>query len=178
LYGLVQQLEGKERNLLQLDTLAQLLLNRSDQRFLVVASYGTIYRLTNTVCEPFTPLHLLHVSPIRHPALVHGGVTALTFDNLLGWLSFLDERPNVLTAYLHVDFKAPLPTATTALVEVHMEKQEGRKLFFVGSIKSLDGVVTYSTCTSLFVVPKDQKMFEKQSHSNSNNNDSTSAPQV
>jgi hypothetical protein len=114
---------------------------------------------------------------IRHPALVHGGVTALTFDNLLGWLSFLDERPNVLTAYLHVDFKAPLPTATTAAVEVHMEKQEGRKLFFVGSIKSLDGAVTYSTCTSLFVVPKDQKMFEQQSSSNGTDN-ATSVAQV
>jgi hypothetical protein len=149
----VQQLEGKHWRI----TL------RSSCRRVVLLHIAH----ANTVSLAFTTsLICIYIIFIRHPALVHGGVTALTFDNLLGWLSFLDERPNVLTAYLHVDFKAPLPTATTAAVEVHMEKQEGRKLFFVGSIKSLDGAVTYSTCTSLFVVPKDQKMFEQQSSSN------------
>lgn len=97
-----------------------------------------------------------------HPDIVHGGIISLTFDNLLGWLSFLDERPNVLTAYLHVDFKAPLRTASLALVEVHMDRQEGRKLFFAGSITSLDKQTTLAVCNSLFVIPKDNSVFEKR----------------
>ncbi|KAG5178200.1 HotDog domain-containing protein [Tribonema minus] len=93
-----------------------------------------------------------------HPNLVHGGITSLTFDNLLGWLQFLEGRMAVLTAYLHVDFKAPLPTTTQTMVEVKMDRQEGRKLFMVGAIMSLDGNITYATCTSLFVIPKDARL--------------------
>eukprot|EP00611_Tribonema_gayanum_P030780 TRINITY_DN864_c0_g1_i2.p1 TRINITY_DN864_c0_g1~~TRINITY_DN864_c0_g1_i2.p1 ORF type:complete len:496 (-),score=16.16 TRINITY_DN864_c0_g1_i2:320-1807(-) len=93
-----------------------------------------------------------------HPNLVHGGITSLTFDNLLGWLQFLEGRMAVLTAYLHVDFKAPLPTTTQTMVEVKMDRQEGRKLFMVGAIMSLNGSITYATCTSLFVIPKDARL--------------------
>ncbi|KAG5179124.1 HotDog domain-containing protein, partial [Tribonema minus] len=90
-----------------------------------------------------------------HPDLVHGGITALTFDNLQGWCMFMDGRTNVLTAYLHVDFKAPLPTHTTVLAEVRIDRQEGRKLFASGTIRTLDGSITFATCSSLFIIPRD-----------------------
>lgn len=97
-----------------------------------------------------------------HPDITHGGIISLTLDNLLGWLSFLDDRPHVLTAYLHVDFKAPLRTASVALVEVHLERHEGRKLYFAGSITSLNGQITYAMCNSLFIIPKDNSVFDKK----------------
>ncbi|CAN0171154.1 unnamed protein product [Ectocarpus sp. 12 AP-2014] len=90
-----------------------------------------------------------------HPKIVHGGVTALTFDNLFGMALFLQNTGAVFTAYIKVDFKAPLPCLTTAVVDITVDRKEGRKLYVTGRLKSLDGTVTFSSAEALFVKPKE-----------------------
>lgn len=95
-----------------------------------------------------------------HPRLVHGGIISLTFDNLLGWLMFINEITMIFTANLRVDFVSPLPCNTVVVVEVRTERVEGRKHFLSGSITSVDGALTFAKCESLFVVPKDTSLFD------------------
>eukprot|EP00903_Cladosiphon_okamuranus_P010663 g10081.t1 len=90
-----------------------------------------------------------------HPKIVHGGVTALTFDNLFGMALFLQGTGAVVTAYIKVDYKAPLPCLTTAVMDITIDRKEGRKLFVTGRLKSLDGSVTYSSAEALFIKPKE-----------------------
>ncbi|CAM9316950.1 unnamed protein product [Discosporangium mesarthrocarpum] len=90
-----------------------------------------------------------------HPQLVHGGITALTFDNLFGWALFLQGTTNVFTAYLKVDYKAPLPCKTTTAVDILIDRVEGRKLFVKGSVRGLgDDKKVYATAEALFVIPR------------------------
>eukprot|EP00904_Undaria_pinnatifida_P002582 jgi/Undpi1/12324/HiC_scaffold_5.g02000.m1 len=89
-----------------------------------------------------------------HPKIVHGGVTALAFDNLLGMALFLQGVGAVFTAYLKVEYQAPLPCLTTAVIDVTIDKREGRKLFVTGRLKSLDGVVQYASAEALFITPR------------------------
>ncbi|CAN0102474.1 unnamed protein product, partial [Hapterophycus canaliculatus] len=53
-----------------------------------------------------------------------------------------------------VDYKAPLPCLTTAIVDVTIDREEGRKLFVTGRLRSLDGTVTFSTAEALFIKPR------------------------
>lgn len=53
-----------------------------------------------------------------------------------------------------VDYKAPLPCLTTAVVDVTIDREEGRKLFVTGRLKSLDGTVTFSIAEALFIKPR------------------------
>lgn len=53
-----------------------------------------------------------------------------------------------------VDYKAPLPCLTVAVVDITIDRVEGRKLFVTGRLKSLDGKVHYSSAEALFIKPK------------------------
>ncbi|CAN0100579.1 unnamed protein product [Pylaiella littoralis] len=90
-----------------------------------------------------------------HPKIVHGGVTALTFDNLFGMALFMANAGAVFTAFIKVDYKAALPCQTTAIVDITIDRKEGRKLFVTGRLKSLDGTVTYSSAEALFIKPRE-----------------------
>ncbi|CAM9641052.1 unnamed protein product [Choristocarpus tenellus] len=89
-----------------------------------------------------------------YPRLVHGGVTALTFDQLFGWALFFRDITNAFTAYLKVDYKMPIPCETIGVVDVSVYCTEGRKIFLRGSLQSLDGTITYAMADALFVMPK------------------------
>lgn len=56
-----------------------------------------------------------------------------------------------------VDYKAPLPCLTTAVVDITVDRKEGRKLFVSGRLKSLDGAVTYSSAEALFIKPREER---------------------
>ncbi len=56
-----------------------------------------------------------------------------------------------------MDYKAPLPCLTTAVVDITIDRKEGRKLFVSGRLKSLDGAVTYSSAEALFIKPREER---------------------
>mmetsp|Transcript_29546 Transcript_29546/g.87519 ORF Transcript_29546/g.87519 Transcript_29546/m.87519 type:complete len:371 (-) Transcript_29546:497-1609(-) len=65
-----------------------------------------------------------------------------------------EDIPTVVTANLSVDFRAPLPANTEAILRVNHDRTDGRKLYFSARLESVDGGTLFSEATSLFVIPR------------------------
>jgi acyl-coenzyme A thioesterase PaaI-like protein len=65
---------------------------------------------------------------------VHGGAIPLLFDDLLGRLALSGDRPRSRTAFLHVDYRSITPIDTDLQVEVHFEREDGRKRYLRGRL--------------------------------------------
>ena len=74
------------------------------------------------------------------PGMVHGGVIALAFDELLGATNVCLGL-GAFTGTLSVRYERPTPIETEVVLEARVDRTEGRKVFTVGTI-SHDGVVT------------------------------------
>ena len=57
----------------------------------------------------------------------------------------------VVTASLTVDFRAPLPEGSEAVVRVSLDRREGRKIYFSAVLESPDGGVVFAEARSLFL---------------------------
>ncbi|TDC44724.1 PaaI family thioesterase [Actinomadura sp. KC345] len=79
----------------------------------------------------------------------HGGAVSLMFDDALGRVADLGERPRSRTAYLHVDFRSITPLRRRLAVRVRMTEQEGRKRYLRGTLH--DGPRLCAEATGLFV---------------------------
>lgn len=64
------------------------------------------------------------------PGLAHGGVIAAAVDEAMGFLIYLLAAPSV-TAHLEVDYRKPVPVGSRLLLEGHVERTEGRKIWAV-----------------------------------------------
>lgn len=71
---------------------------------------------------------------------VHGGAIPLVFDEVLGRLALVGDRPRSRTAFLHVDYRAITPVDEELRLEAWFEREEGRKRFVRGVIKHDDQV--------------------------------------
>lgn len=56
-----------------------------------------------------------------------------------------------------VDYKAPLPCLTTALVNITIDRVEGRKRFISARLQSLDEVVLFASADALLIKQKPNK---------------------
>ncbi|KWX57350.1 PaaI family thioesterase [Mycobacterium sp. NAZ190054] len=65
---------------------------------------------------------------------VHGGAIAMLFDDLLGRLANSAGRPMARTAYLHVNFRAPVPWGTPLTFSCRIAQITGRKRFLEGEL--------------------------------------------
>ena len=65
------------------------------------------------------------------PGLVHGGVVAAWFDDLLGFVALMHQRPAV-TARLEINYRRPIALGAEIRTEAWMSAKEGRKLHFEG----------------------------------------------
>ena len=80
---------------------------------------------------------------------VHGGAIPLLFDDLLGRLALAGGRSRSRTAFLHVDYRSITPIDTDLRVEVHFEREDGRKRYLRGSLHCGDRLC--AEATGLFV---------------------------
>jgi Uncharacterized protein, possibly involved in aromatic compounds catabolism len=89
-----------------------------------------------------------------HLGIVHGGFLSTLLDNLCGCLSFLvtDFNPAV-TAYLNMNFKKPVYIGKEYIAVIEVDRIEGKKIFFKGTIKDKDNTV-HCTSDSLFIKVK------------------------
>jgi acyl-coenzyme A thioesterase PaaI-like protein len=62
------------------------------------------------------------------PGSVHGGFVAAAFDEVLGYVQSLGERPG-MTGTLIVKYRAPTPLHTELRFEAELVRMEGRKIF-------------------------------------------------
>jgi acyl-coenzyme A thioesterase PaaI-like protein len=67
------------------------------------------------------------------PGHVHGGFVAAAFDEVLGFVQSLGERPG-MTGTLTVRYRAPTPLHTELRFEAELVGMEGRKILTRGSV--------------------------------------------
>jgi acyl-coenzyme A thioesterase PaaI-like protein len=67
------------------------------------------------------------------PSVVHGGVIALTFDELLGTLG-VALGVGGFTGTLRVRYERPTPLQQLVTMEAWLDRAEGRKVFLAGTI--------------------------------------------
>ena len=83
------------------------------------------------------------------PGLAHGGAVAALFDDLLGFVSMMHQRPAV-TAKLEVNYRHPIPLGVTIRAEAWLTAIEGRKQHVEGAGFAPDGTVLVEA-SGLFV---------------------------
>lgn len=94
-----------------------------------------------------------------HVGIVHGGIISLLFDTSLGYacanlIKGYAKDAIALTANLKVDFRAPFPEKSAAVLRVYLDKVERSKLFLSAVLQDTDGSVTYAEAASLFIKRK------------------------
>ena len=108
-----------------------------------------------------------------HGGVVHGGILGLLLDDAIGCgcyeavLSVLPEafHKTIVTANLSIDYRRPVPEATQVLIEVFLERWEGRKFYLRARMIDAEeqdetttgGDLLYAEATSLYILLKDQK---------------------
>jgi len=88
------------------------------------------------------------------PGLIHGGVLAAAFDEVLGALSWLLQTPAV-TARLETDFRRPVPVGSRVTITAAVESQEGRKTWRRAVAHATDGTELASARGLFLQVPPD-----------------------
>jgi acyl-coenzyme A thioesterase PaaI-like protein len=73
------------------------------------------------------------------PGVVHGGIVAAVFDEVLSFTQPAKGQPGV-TASLTIRFRAPTPLDTELRFEAELLKTEGRKIFAQGRCRAGDAV--------------------------------------
>jgi acyl-coenzyme A thioesterase PaaI-like protein len=83
---------------------------------------------------------------------VHGGAIAILLDDLMGRLANSAGRPMARTAFLHIDFRAPVPWGVPLSFQCRITSTVGRKRFVEGRLDR-DGEVL-SHANGLWVAMK------------------------
>ncbi|CZR68372.1 uncharacterized protein PAC_18271 [Phialocephala subalpina] len=76
-----------------------------------------------------------------HRDICHGGFVSLLLDEVLGSAAE-NERPedkSTMTAYLKVDYRAPVRTPGVVLCRAWVEKKEGKKIWTRGTVEVDEG---------------------------------------
>lgn len=107
--------------------------------------------LTITAAEDLTMLGRFVVAEEHQgaPGLIHGGVLAAAFDEVLGACNWLLLAPAV-TGHLSVDFRKPVPVGATVTIRASIDGVDGRKVHTTGDGRFDDGTLV-AEATGLFV---------------------------
>jgi acyl-coenzyme A thioesterase PaaI-like protein len=105
-----------------------------------------------TVDEDRRVTHQLHLGPLYEgpPGLVHGGVSALVLDQVLGEAAAIGGSPG-MTGRLTVHYRRPTPLGDLT-VSARLESNEGRKAIVKGELRDAEGRVTVEA-EGLFILP-------------------------
>lgn len=89
-----------------------------------------------------------------HLNTAHGGVAALMLDEAMGTIAGIHKEPGkaIFTAYMHVDYKKPVPTPSVCLIRVTFDTTRSvkRKIYVNATLESGEGIV-FTTAESLFL---------------------------
>ncbi len=90
-----------------------------------------------------------------HLNTAHGGLAATLLDESMGTVGSVHKAPNrsQYTAYLHVDYKKPLPTPGVYVMKARIDptRSKGRKMYITATLESGDGDAVYNTAHGLFL---------------------------
>jgi acyl-coenzyme A thioesterase PaaI-like protein len=85
------------------------------------------------------------------PGFVHGGISALILDDLLGNAAAANGTPG-MTATLDLRYRRPTPLGVPLVAEARTIRVEGRKTFVHATITNPEGQITIEA-TAMFVMP-------------------------
>jgi uncharacterized protein (TIGR00369 family) len=85
------------------------------------------------------------------PSFVHGGVSAMILDQVLGMAASANGTPG-MTATLELRYRRPTPHGVPLVAEGRVTRVEGRRTFAEARILGPDGRVTVEA-TAMFVMP-------------------------
>lgn len=85
------------------------------------------------------------------PGTVHGGVSALILDHLLGDAVAMSGKASV-TGTLTIKYRRPVPYGEPLVAAAEVSRSEGRKTWADGAISTEDGT-TLVEATGLFITP-------------------------
>ena len=85
------------------------------------------------------------------PGRAHGGIVASLFDEAMGQVLYM-EGERGFTAWLRVDYRAPVLTGVPIEIRARLKEREGRKFLVVAELTN-DGQPG-PTAESLFVTPR------------------------
>ncbi|PIO35864.1 hypothetical protein AB205_0161720 [Aquarana catesbeiana] len=80
------------------------------------------------------------------PGYAHGGSVATIIDSTAG-AGAVYTCGSVMTANLNINYLKPIPLGCTLLVDSHVEKIEGRKVYSRCHIQSHDGLILHTEAT-------------------------------
>ncbi|MFV2176313.1 PaaI family thioesterase [Actinomadura sp. LOL_016] len=86
------------------------------------------------------------------PTFVHGGVSAMVMDQVLG-MAAAATGTHGMTATLETRYRRPTPLGVPLKVEAKASRVEGRKVYADGTICGPDGRVTVEA-TAMFIAPQ------------------------
>ncbi|KAF2158841.1 hypothetical protein M409DRAFT_71460 [Zasmidium cellare ATCC 36951] len=104
-------------------------------------------------------VYLLSIGPGLDGAAgrAHGGFNSLILDHITGTCAHREgggTDPPPATAYLNVQYKAPVGTPAVLMARAWAERVEGRKVFVRGLLEDGEGGV-YASAEALFVTPRE-----------------------
>ena len=89
-----------------------------------------------------------------HKNTAHGGLAATLLDESMGTVGSVHKEPgkSQFTAYLHVDYKKPLPTPSVVLIKAKIDpvRSGGRKMYIKATLEDGQGTV-YNAADGLFL---------------------------
>ncbi|TID17832.1 Thioesterase superfamily [Venturia nashicola] len=92
-----------------------------------------------------------------HLNTVHGGISAVILDQAMGTMAEMHQEPGkaIFTAYLHTEFKKPVPTPSVCLIRATFDakRSAGRKFYVNATLENGKGVV-YTTAECLYLEQK------------------------
>jgi acyl-coenzyme A thioesterase PaaI-like protein len=88
------------------------------------------------------------------PGHVHGGVSALVLDHVLGAIAHRPDRP-AYTGTLTLRYRRPTPLVRPLRAEARIERTEGVKIFAVGHLADEDGLTVEAE--GVFILPRQHR---------------------
>lgn len=88
-----------------------------------------------------------------HLHTAHGGVAATLLDEAMGIVAVIHKTPGrlVFTAFMHVDYKKPLPTPSVAMIKAKLDPRScGRKLYIRATLEDGNGTI-FTAAEALFL---------------------------
>ncbi|WP_329360693.1 PaaI family thioesterase [Streptomyces sp. NBC_01483] len=95
-------------------------------------------------------LGIAHEGP---PGYVHGGMSAMLLDELMGWACYAAGSP-AMTVFLQTRYRRPVPLETPLRTHARVTGTQDRKILVVGSISTEDDPsVALVAADGVFVTP-------------------------
>ena len=142
-----------------------------------IISYAHSHYSTET--KTLASLIKLQTRVCGHKDIVHGGLCAAIFDEILGEVFYCDAEGKYMgfTASLTINYRSPMPANRLVIWLVKIVKREGRKVYLKGQVRDAvhsvegasvvkkgnddlfshlidDNSVLYAEADALFIIPK------------------------